>query len=86
MSCTGCQYKNTDTTLLSNRVEMLTNYDWLNDMPDTSHLSDIVEVRFKATRKEFFKNENKIPLKRGDVVVLSSTGGHDVGIVSRKFG
>ena len=82
MSCTGCQYKNTDTTLLSNRVEMLTNYDWLNDMPDTSHLSDIVEVRFKATRKEFFKNENKIPLKRGDVVVLSSTGGHDVGIVS----
>lgn len=82
MSCTGCQFNKTDTSLPSNRVEMLTNYDWSNDMPDTSHLSDIVEVRFKATRKEFFKNENKIPLKRGDVVVLSSTGGHDVGIVS----
>jgi cell fate regulator YaaT (PSP1 superfamily) len=82
MSCTGCQFKNTDTLPSHQRVEMLTNYDWLNDLPDTSHLTDIIEVRFKATRKEFVKNENKIPLKRGDVVVLSSIGGHDVGVVS----
>jgi len=82
MSCTNCQLNNTASAGAASRIDMLTNYDWLNDLPDTSHLSDIVEVRFKGTHKEFFKNENNIDVKRGDVVVLSSESGHDVGIVS----
>lgn len=61
---------------------MLTSYDWLSDLPDTSQQSPIVEVRFKGTRKEFFLNNESIPLKRGDIVVLAATSGHDVGIVS----
>ena len=81
MSCTGCQFNKTDNTISPGRVEMLTSYDWLNDLPDTSHVSDIVEVRFKGTRKEFYKNDSTISLKRGDKVVVASNGGHDVGIV-----
>ena len=81
MSCTGCQLNTSDNTLTTNRVDMLTSYDWLDDLPDTTHLSDIVEVRFKGTHKEFYKNENNISLKRGDKVVVACNGGHDVGIV-----
>lgn len=79
MSCTGCSLNKSDT---ESRSEMLNTYDWLDDLPDTTHLSNIIEVRFKGTRKEFFKNENELPLKRGDLVVLASNGGHDVGVVS----
>lgn len=77
MGCSGCSM-NTD----GDRPEMLGTYDWLNDLPDTTHLSDIVEVRFKGTRKEFFKNEDGIPLKIGELVVVATTPGHDVGTVS----
>ncbi|MDA3929636.1 MAG: regulatory iron-sulfur-containing complex subunit RicT [Prolixibacteraceae bacterium] len=81
MSCTGCQLNKSDNTLTSSRVDMLTSYNWLDDLPDTTHLSEIVEVRFKGTRKEFFRNESKISIKRGDKVVVASAGGHDLGIV-----
>ncbi len=77
MSCNECTL-NTDT----DRPKMLETFDWLDDLPDTSHLSKMVEVRFKSTRKEFFLNEDGIPLKRNDLVVVSSSPGHDVGHIS----
>ena len=77
MGCSGCSMK-TD----SDRPQMLGTYDWLKDLPDTTHLSDIVEVRFKGTRKEFFKNEDQFPLKIGDDVVVATSPGHDVGTIS----
>jgi cell fate regulator YaaT (PSP1 superfamily) len=61
---------------------MLGTYDWLDDIPDTSNETDIVEIRFKGTRKEFFRNEDGIPLKRNELVVISCSPGHDVGVVS----
>ncbi len=77
MGCSGC---NTNTDL--DRPAMLIAYDWLNDIPDTSNESDIVEIRFKGTRKEFFRNEDRIPVKRDELVVVSCSPGHDVGVVS----
>lgn len=77
MSCNGCT-ANIDT----DRPQMLGTFDWLSDLPDTTHLSKMVEVRFKSTRKEFFMNEDGIPLKRDDLVVVASSPGHDVGYVS----
>jgi cell fate regulator YaaT (PSP1 superfamily) len=61
---------------------MLSVYDWLNDIPDTSNESNIVEIRFKGTRKEFFINEDGLHLKRDELVVVSCSPGHDVGAVS----
>jgi cell fate regulator YaaT (PSP1 superfamily) len=66
----------------SNRPEMLTTHDWLKDLPDTSHLTKIVEVRFKGTHKEFFKNEDQLSIKVGDLVVVACSPGHDVGVVT----
>lgn len=77
MGCSGCS-----TNFDIDRPAMLGTYDWLNDIPDTSHESNIVEIRFKGTRKEFFRNEDNLPLKRDELVVVSCSPGHDVGVVS----
>ena len=58
------------------------NFGWINELPDTSDQSDIVEVKFKSTRKEYFTNQDKIQLKRGDKVVVATMPGHDVGDVT----
>ena len=77
MSCNGCTFN-----INSSRPAMLDTYDWLNDLPDSSDISDLVEVRFKSTRKEYFRNSNNLGLKRGDTVVVASSPGHDVGVVT----
>ncbi|PIF06056.1 MAG: hypothetical protein CSA36_03610 [Draconibacterium sp.] len=76
MSCNGCLINNSAAT------SQVDSYGWLKDLPDTSDQSDIVEVKFKSTRKEYFKNTNNIQLKRGDMVVVATSPGHDVGEVS----
>ncbi len=60
----------------------LTVYDWLQDLPATETTPEIVEVRFKNTRKGFYSNPSKLPLKIGDIVAVEAALGHDIGIVS----
>lgn len=60
----------------------LDSYNWLKDVSEVDEYLDIVEVRFKNTRKAFFENTNKIRLKEGDVVAVEASPGHDIGIVS----
>ena len=55
--------------------------DWLGDMPNNLP-DDIFEIRFKNTRKGYYKNVNNLELKRGDVVAVESSPGHDIGVVS----
>ena len=57
-------------------------FDWLKDIPDSTQKFDIIEVRFKNTRKEFFINANSLRLKRGDIVAVEASPGHDIGIIS----
>lgn len=60
----------------------LDSINWLGNVPMASCYNDIVEIRFKNTRKGFYRNVNKIRLHKGDVVAVEATPGHDVGIVS----
>jgi cell fate regulator YaaT (PSP1 superfamily) len=60
----------------------LNTYDWLSDIPEAYQDCDIVEVRFKNTRKGYYKNGNDIKLKKGDVIAVEASPGHDIGIVS----
>lgn len=68
----------------TNGCNTLTVFDWLADIavPEGFDPCRIVEVRFKGTRKEFFKNSSGDALFVGDVVVVDSHPGYDVGVVS----
>lgn len=62
----------------------LDSYNWLEDidlLPDKTRM-EIVEVRFKSSKKEFFKVIYGMNLKEGDIVAVESSPGHDIGIVS----
>ncbi len=56
--------------------------DWLKDIQSGTLLNSIVEVRFKNTRKDYYRNVNNLKLKVGDIVAVESSPGHDIGIVS----
>ncbi|HEX8515122.1 MAG TPA: regulatory iron-sulfur-containing complex subunit RicT [Bacteroidia bacterium] len=59
-------------------------FNWLANMelPGGQPEFDIVEVRFKNSRKEFFRNVNNLQLNVGDVIAVEASPGHDIGIVS----
>ena len=62
-------------------------FDWLQDVeiPDSFAGFDIVEVRFKGGRKEFMRNDQRLPLVTGDAVVVDAAGsGWHLGHVSLK--
>ena len=62
--------------------KQLNTYDYLADVPGNDRLTDLVEVQFKNTRKGYFRNSNKIPLEKGDIVAVEATPGHDIGVVT----
>lgn len=68
---------------LGSRCCKLSTYDWLADLPDGVQQQEIVEVQFKNTRKNYYRNVDHLDLKRGDyVVVEADSGGYDVGMVA----
>lgn len=62
----------------------LNAFDWLNHMtlPSDYKPFNIVEIRFKGSRKEFYRNEENLDLYTGESVVVESDFGHDVGQIS----
>jgi cell fate regulator YaaT (PSP1 superfamily) len=76
MSCNGCTFNN------STGNQTFDSHNWINEIPDTADQSDIVEVKFKSTRREYFRNTDKLHLRRGDKIVVSTSPGHDVGEVT----
>lgn len=60
----------------------LDSFNWLSDLPDSVNENEIVEIRFKNTRKGFFRNVNNLRLEIGDIVAVEATPGHDIGRVS----
>jgi len=61
----------------------LNSFDWLVDMDlPLDERFDIVEVRFKNGKKEFFRNVNKFPLHTGDAVIVDVPNGHHMGFVA----
>lgn len=72
MCCKGC----------SRQDNKLNTYDWLADIPGNTEEGGMVEVQFKNTRKGYFRNSNKIPLEKGDIVAVEASPGHDIGVVT----
>ena len=82
----GCKNISSDSadahSCSKNTCAKLSVYNWLESVPQGPMISDLVEVRFKNTRKGFFRNVNGLDLKQGDIVAVESSPGHDIGIVS----
>jgi len=59
----------------------LREYNYLKGVGDIA-VSDIFEVRFKNTRKNFYRNASGQNVKLGDMVIVEATTGCDLGIVT----
>ena len=59
-------------------------FDWLANMPLPSNQQtfNIVEIKFKGGRKDFYLKPENIYLKQTDMVVVETMGGYDIGHVS----
>jgi cell fate regulator YaaT (PSP1 superfamily) len=81
----GCEVERTPIGELKVRYNMrcckLSSYDWMDGIHQ-SRYSDLYEVRFKNTRKLFFRNTSGQIIKSGDLVVVEAQNGHDLGIVT----
>lgn len=62
--------------------KQLNTYDYLADVPGNEELSELVEVQFKNTHKDYFLNSNHIPLIKGNIVAVEASPGHDIGTVT----
>ncbi|MDD7461344.1 MAG: regulatory iron-sulfur-containing complex subunit RicT [Prevotellaceae bacterium] len=60
----------------------LNTYDWLADIVRDPDATNLVEVQFKNTRKGYYHNVNNLDLKKGDIVAVEATPGHDIGVVT----
>lgn len=79
--CSFCRCEDEVTANVHPGCFKLGSTDWLEEMPDVFP-NDIYEVRFKNTRKSFYRNVNNLPLKTGDIVAVEASPGHDIGIIS----
>ena len=77
----GCGNNGACSTGSCNKLNV---YNWLTDMvlPEDYEPFNIVEVRFKGSKKQFYKNVNHLELYTGDKVIVDSDIGYDVGEVS----
>jgi cell fate regulator YaaT (PSP1 superfamily) len=77
----GCK---NNGTCSSGGCDKLGVFDWLANMqlPSGKSQFDIIEVRFKNSRKSFLRNLKGLSLSVGDVIVVEGSPGYDVGVVS----
>ncbi len=80
----GCRFCDCGDEVCAQPVEgcfKLHETAWLEDYPDNLP-NDIFEVRFKNTRRSYYRNVNGLELHRGDIVAVEASPGHDIGIIS----
>lgn len=67
----------------TNGCNKLNTFDWLSDMDlSLDERFDIVEIRFKNGKKDFYRNTNKYLLNNGDPVIVDVPSGHHLGHVA----
>lgn len=77
----GCKNNGTCSSGGCNKLEV---YDWLANiaLPNGQATYDIVEIRFKNSRKSFYRNAKGFSLQVGDAVAVEASPGYDLGVVS----
>ena len=76
----GCENNGACGTGGCNKMNV---FDWLSNMDvPTFSKYNVVEVKFKGGRKEYFRNVNQVELYAGDPVIVDVPSGHHLGFVS----
>lgn len=77
----GCKNNGTCSNGGCNKLAV---FDWLANMelPSGIRPFDCIEVRFKNSRKNFYRNNSNIPLAVGEVVAVEGSPGYDIGVVA----
>lgn len=59
-------------------------HNWMGHIhsPSNTEICNIVEVRFKNSRKDFYRLPEGLEISEGDVVAVEGNPGHDIGIVT----
>ena len=59
-------------------------HNWMGHIhsPSNTEVCNIVEVRFKNSRKAFYRLPEGLEISEGDVVAVEGNPGHDIGIVT----
>ena len=79
--CTFCEGEFGPEAYVAEGCFKLHEENWLDQYPD-SQPTDIFEVRFKNTRRGYYRNVNNLDLKHGDIVAVEAVPGHDIGVIS----
>lgn len=58
-------------------------FDWLNEFPFPESFKpfDIIEVRFKNNKKDFYRLPPDLQAVVGEIIAVEASPGHDIGIV-----
>lgn len=83
--CTPAGCKSNGSCMTDGGCSKLDVYDWLSDMdtPANYRPFPFIEVRFKGSRKDFYRNVDNIYLEAGELVAVETTGGgYDIGHVT----
>lgn len=89
MACTGCKTEgqtvgcNNNGDCSTGGCNKLNVFDWLSNMEQSNgELFDIMEVRFKNGRKDFYRKDQHLKVITGDPVVVNVPDGYHIGYVS----
>ena len=89
LNCSTCKNKGVpkgckgNGSCLTNGCNQRSVYNWLSDFDTLQPAQqNVVELSFKNGRKDFGLNSNKLPLQVGDLVLISTSHGKDMGTVS----
>ena len=96
MGCSSCSSNSNGAplgcknngTCGSDGCNKMTVFNWLSNMDIVMEKenANIIEVRFKNGRKEFYKNIDELSISIGDLIVVKAEKGYDLGHITLKGG
>lgn len=76
------EQKNIHLVQMSASQEMRATHDWIKGLGCLWVDEEVVEIRFKNSRKAFYRNRTGFSLKKDERIVVEVEAGHDLGTVS----
>ncbi len=76
------EQKNIHLVQMSASQEMRATHDWIKGLGSLWVDEEVVEIRFKNSRKAFYRNRTGFSLKKDERIVVEVEAGYDLGTVS----